>query len=220
MSQLVIGLGEVGRGLVEVLGCEGRDKEWGEMLLKRPDVLHVAFPWSESFVSEVQRYQRFYQASLVIVHSTIPVGTCDQYGWVHSPVRGRHPHLADGLRTFVKWFGGAKAIEASRIWPGPSQVTERAAELEAAKLWELAQFGLQVRITQAIYEWCESQGLDPEVVYRQAAETYNQGYQKLGQEQFSRPVLDYQHGDIGGHCITPSAELLDHLITDLVVTGF
>jgi hypothetical protein len=120
-----------------------------------------------------------------------------------------------GLTSFVKFFGGARAHEAARVWPGPSKVADLAAETEAAKLWELTQFGIQVRITQAIYEWCEEKGLDADVVYRQMAETYNQGYQKLGDEQFTRPVLDYVPGPIGGHCVVPGVEMLDHPLVRL-----
>src|SRR5690606_40778498 len=50
----------------------------------------------------VQRYAAEHGAELVVVHSTVPVGTCDANGWVHSPVRGRHPNLVGGLRKFVK----------------------------------------------------------------------------------------------------------------------
>lgn len=214
MSELVVGMGEVGSALVEVLGCDGRDLEphGGEY-----EVLHIAFPYTPGFVSAVQGYAFGHEASLVVVHSTVPVGTCDPQGWVHSPVRGRHPHLAEALRVFPKTFGGARALEVD--WPGLALYLPRAAETEAAKLWELAQFGLQVRVTQAIHEWCESKGVDPSYVYRAAALDYNEGYSKLGEERFMRPVLDYVPGEIGGHCVTPSMAYLDHPIARMVEDG-
>ena len=209
--QLIVGMGEVGSALAEVLGVPGRDVGSFDL---HADVLHVAFPWSGRFVSDVHRYQREHGADLVVVHSTVPVGTCDPYGWVHSPVRGRHPHLVESLKAFTKHAGGVRAREFD--WPHTLVVHDRAEETEAGKLWELAQFGLQVRINQAIHEWCVVRGLDPDVVYRQFADTYNEGYEALGEGRFTRPVLNYMPGDIGGHCVAQNSVLLDHPLVDLV----
>lgn len=211
---LVIGLGEVGQALAEILDCDGRDIEsWSGDY----EVLHIAFPYFPGFEEQVRAYEQEHSADLVVVHSTVPVGTCDPNGWVHSPVRGRHPHLASSMRVFPKWFGGERAREVD--WPYETRRFEYAADTEAAKLWELTQFGLQVRVTQAIYEYCREHDLDPEVVYRGAAIDYNQGYSKLGDDQFMRPVLAYQPGNIGGHCILPSMGLLDHPLARIVENG-
>jgi len=220
MSDLVIGMGEVGRALAQFLDCLGRDitpRDSGQTDI--PDTIHIAFPWSSTFVEEVLVYERLYSPNLVIVHSTIPVGTCDPHGWVHSPVRGRHPDLVYALRMFTKPFGGPRAREVS--WPS-SDVSfyPRARDTEAGKLWELAQFGLQVRITQAIYEWCEKNNVDPEIAYRMFAYEYNQGYKGIGDSRFARPVLDYVPGDIGGHCVSQNMAFLDHTIARVVEEGF
>ena len=38
----------------------------------------------------------------------MPVGTTEKFGhkFLHSPVRGVHPNLYEGLKTFVKFIGG------------------------------------------------------------------------------------------------------------------
>lgn len=215
-SNLVIGLGEVGEAMASVLGCEGRDVHEPE---GTADVLHICFPWSSLFVSEVDLYRNRYEADLVIVHSTVPIGTCDPNGWVHSPVRGSHPHLEDGIRTFVKFFGGAQADEAAVIFEAVGIETATipsAAETEAGKLWELVQFGLQVKIEQAIWDHCLEVGVNPGIVYSLFAHTYNLGYEKLGQGRFVRPVLTHMPGPIGGHCVRQNSALLDHPLARLV----
>lgn len=220
-SQLVIGLGEVGRALCEVLDVPGRDIDEGSGA--SGDILHVAIPWTDSFTEIVRGYERSYEASLVVVHSTVPVGTCDSQGWVHSPVRGRHPALAESLRVFPKWFGAEdteKRRRAASLWLWETREADTAADTEAAKLWELAQFGLQVRVTQAVYEWCEARGVDPSVVYSQFADGYNQGYQKLGDDRFTRPILDHVPGPIGGHCVVSNMAHLDHEIARIVEAGW
>lgn len=226
MRHLVIGAGEVGTAVHAVLSDARpvaiRDVEpAGD--IGPVDVLETCIPWSPAFVDQVRAYQAEYGAELVVVHSTVPVGTCDAEGWVHSPVRGRHPNLVPGLRAFTKHFGGREAARAAEAWADAGVITDvhpRAAELEAGKVWELVQFGVQVRTEQAIHAWCEQRGLDPDVVYRQMAETYNAGYQQLGERCFVRPVLDHVPGPIGGHCVVPMSHLLDHPIAEIVREGW
>ena len=224
MRHLVVGAGEVGTAVAAVLSRAHpvilRDLESVDATA---DVLDVCIPWSEEFVDIVAAYAVQHSARLVVVHSTVPVGTCDAQGWVHSPIRGRHPHLESGVATFVKHFGGPGAEEAALDWKGAgvsTAVHPRAAETEAGKLWELAQFGLQVRVEKAIHAWCEQRGLDPEVVYTSMAHTYNQGYEDLGASHLARPVLEHQPGDIGGHCVVPMSGLLDHPIGEIVREGW
>ena len=218
-----MGAGEVGTAVHAVLSRAHpttlRDVDPVEA---EADVLDVCIPWSSEFVESVAAYAIEHRARMVVVHSTVPVGTCDRQGWVHSPIRGRHPHLEEGVATFVKHFGGLGAEEAALDWKAcevTTAVHPRAAETEAGKLWELAQFGLQVRVQKAIRAWCTERGLDPDVVYGSFAHTYNSGYEALGATHFVRPVLKHVPGDIGGHCVVPMSHLLDHAITDIVREG-
>lgn len=223
MKHIVIGAGEVGTAVHAVLS------RTHETVLRdidpvddTADVLDVCIPWQADFVDQVQRYADHHQADLVVVHSTVPVGTCDANGWVHSPVRGRHPNLADGVATFRKHFGGARSLEAVVDWIDadvPVLAHPRGADTEAGKLWELVQYGLQIRVEKAIHAWCEKHDVDPEIAYRGMAQSYNEGYEQLGEHQFVRPVLDHVPGPIGGHCVVPMARLLDHPLAEFVADG-
>lgn len=221
MTQLVVGAGEVGTALHAVLSrthpTEVRDVEPCDV---QAEVLHVAFPWQPRFVEWVRRYQAEHGADLVVVHSTVPVGTCDLHGWVHSPVRGRHPDLVDSLLTFVKHFGGARAEEAAKLFEAAGcdvMVHDRAAETEAAKLLELCSYGLAIAFEKAVHAYCTERRLDFETVYTTFRSTYNDGYLAMGHAEFVQPVLRHMPGAIGGHCIVPSMALLDHPLADLVV---
>ena len=224
MNHLVVGAGEVGVAVAAVLSRAHptvlRDVDPVDATA---DVLDVCIPWSEEFVDIVAAYAVEHRVRLVVVHSTVPTGTCDAQGWVHSPIRGRHPHLEEGVSTFVKHFGGAGAAEAALDWKAcrvTTAVHPRAVECEAGKLWELAQYGLQVRVQKAVHAWCAERGLDPEVVYTAMAHTYNQGYEQLGYGHFVRPVLKHMPGGIGGHCVIPMSQLLDHPVADIVKEGW
>jgi len=56
--------------------------------------------------------------------------------------------------------------------------------------------------------WCKEHGVPYEIVYEHLNQTYNDGYRKLGEPQFIRPVLKHMPGKIGGHCQIPNSKLL------------
>ena len=214
-KQLVIGLGEVGTAIQRILGCDGYDP--ARMVLKvdkQYDVLHICFPYhdADTFNDAVREYVAFHTPSLVIIHSTVPVGTSAIHGAVHSPIRGLHPNLEQGIRTFVKFFGGPKAEEAALLFSDlgiKCLVTDKAENTEAMKLWDTLQYGMAILLQQEIHEYCQDHGLDFSVVYTEANHTYNQGYAALGRPEYAKYVLKHVPGRIGGHCVVPNARLID-----------
>lgn len=217
-TNLVIGNeGEVGSAVQEILNCEGIDFQTQHS--EKFDVLHVCFPYSDKFVEAVKQYQKQYEADLVVVHSTVPLYTCDLNGWVHSPVRGVHPNMVHGLKTFVKYFGGKRAMEAASPWAALGievKTTMKAAETEALKLWDTAQYGVMIMLEKEIHAWCKKHDLDPELVYTDANHTYDIGYEKLNRPEVARPYLKHMDGPIGGHCVIPNCDLLDSPITAML----
>jgi UDP-N-acetyl-D-mannosaminuronate dehydrogenase len=215
MKNLVIGLGEVGSAIQKILQCNGYDLDKGVVTNERyQDVIHICFPYTESFVKEVRGYIEMFRPKLVIVHSTVPIGTCDKYGWVHSPVRGVHPNLEQGIRTFVKFFGGQSAYDAAQIFVEKGilcSIHDEARTMEALKLWDTTQYGVMILLEKEIHKFCSQYGLDYDVIYGEANKTYNEGYQKLGRPDVMRPWLRHIDGPIGGHCIVPNAHLLESL---------
>lgn len=224
MHHVVVGAGEVGTAVAAVLERAHqvtlRDIE---PVTAKADVLDICIPWSERFVEYVHDYVKHHEPSLVVVHSTVPTGTCDEHGWVHSPIRGRHPYLEEGVATFVKHFGGVRAAEAAKSWVLAGVTTaehDRARDTEAGKLWELAQYGVQIQVEKAIHEWCEAHDVDFDVAYTAMAHSYNEGFQALGESRFTRPVLEHVPGPIGGHCVLQNSHLIDHELTRVVREGF
>lgn len=213
-SHLIIGAGEVGTALQRAMGAaeaDIRDIVPKQDLRPQYDVLHICYRWWDGFAEATREYVEEYAAGLVIVHSSVPVGTCDPEGWVHSPVRGRHPDLLGGIREFTKHFGGARAAEASALvdfWGGTAILHGRAAVTEAAKLWELTLFGWEVMMQKAVYDFCQENNLPFQEVYGDFSGTYNEGWEKLGHPQFVKPVLTHVPGSIGGHCVIAGAEML------------
>lgn len=227
IEHLIIGNGEVGSALAEVLsmryGVVGWDRATdSEDDLARCQVLHLAYPYTPEFLDYARHYTTLTTPELIVVHSTVPVGTTEQLGEraVHSPVRGVHPRLLASLRCFVKFFGGPRAEEAAGPFERVGVDTFCAPEsevTEALKLWDTTQFGLMILIQKEIKAWCDRYGLDFDVVYRLANRTYNAGYEELGMPHVVRPWLEDVPGPIGGHCVIPNAHLLDHPLAHLLI---
>jgi len=218
---LVIGAGEMGRALFEILkknfDVSLRDKE-GETS-EHYDVLHIAYPPFSGFVKATKKYMREYGAPLVIVHSTVPVGTTKRLGAsaVHSPIRGVHPHLTKGIRTFVKYFGGPKAVSAARYFSKlgiPVKTFKDAETTELLKILDTTYYGWNIMFAKEAKTLCEKFGVDFDDVYTVPNRDYNDGYAKLGMEHVTRPVLKYVRGKIGGHCVIPNTKLLKSWMTD------
>jgi hypothetical protein len=226
MKHLVIGCGEVGKALMEVLGCEGHDPQKGydRMDAGPVDMLHICIPYSESrppdlsenvtwlpFKDWVQEYQLWFKPTYTIIHSTVPIGTSDSLGAHHSPIRGRHPHLAASIRTFQKYVGGLRASDVCAEFENHGMLAvavKSARDTEAGKLIDLMQFGQSVLLEKSIHEFCEQYKLSFDLVYTHFNQSYNAGYSQLGEQQFRRPVLKHVDGPIGGHCVVQNMKWL------------
>jgi len=211
MKHLIIGHGEVGQGLHKVLGKAVffDNSEKSTWHAEPVDVVHICIPYSSHFSEIVASYMEY--ADLIIVHSSVPVGTCDELEVVHSPIRGVHPHLAKGIKTFVKYFGGKNAKKAAKIFSDlglKTRVFKEARTSEALKLWDTTQYGRLIMLEKEIYSWCQKHKLPFKTIYETANKDYNKGYIKLGRPEVVRPSLKHIPGPIGGHCVLPNAKLL------------
>ena len=184
------------------------------------DVTHVCIPFSEKFSQNVQECVKSHPTSLVIIHSTIPVGTTtkikkliNETPIVHSFIRGVHPNLRAGLITFEKPVGGERNIafkacehlESIKImpyWCGIPEVSE------LAKLLSTTYYGFNILFAKQVKLLCKKYELDFDEVYKYPNEIYNKGYKKLGMEHVIRPILYSPKGKISGHCVSENFELL------------
>lgn len=225
MSHIIVGFGEVGRGLREVLP-EANVYDIKETFLPNRsayEFMHIAFPCvdRDEFIKSVFEYFRFFHPRVIVVHSTVPVGTTRDLGphAVHSPIRGVHPHLGEGIRTFVKYFGGRCAEEAAQVFSSRGIQTRCVTDsrvTEAIKLWDTTQYGWQIVLMKEIHRWCEAHEVDFNLVYSEANKDYNDGYTRLGRPEVVRPHLHHLPGPIGGHCVIPNCSLLESPIAEII----
>ncbi len=228
MKHLVIGCGEVGKALMEVLNCEGHDPQKGyDHMESGPcDMLHICIPYSEDkpegwsdnvvwkpFKDWVREYQAWFKPAFTVIHSTVPIGTSDELNAHHSPIRGRHPHLAESIRTFVKYVGGPEAQSICDEFIAhdiDALAVSSARDTEAGKLIDLMQFGVTVMMEKSIHEFCEVNQISYGWAYAHFNESYNRGYRDMDMSKFSRPILDHDDNPtIGGHCVAQNMKWLD-----------
>jgi UDP-N-acetyl-D-mannosaminuronate dehydrogenase len=220
---LVIGMGEIGRPLYNILSEHynvhhfDQTDENVERVTGLFEIIHICFGHKpeevDQYVQWIQDYKELFLAEdgLVIIHATVAVGVTTAIGAVHSPIRGQHKMMEKGIRTFTKFFGGARASEAAdyfrtigiKIMVFPDSRTT-----EAMKLFDTEYYHACIDFARRVKEYCDTQGLNYSEVYRLANETYNQGYIKLGYPEYVRPVLEPIDGPIGGHCVVPNSKLI------------
>lgn len=217
MKSLIVGAGQIGQALQEIFlkahVCVMRDVD--DFDCSDVEILHIAYPYSDSFVRMTKTYIEEYKPKLTIIHSSVKVGTTDQCGpnVVHSPERGRHPHLAEQMQKFPKFIGGgtfkdrllAQRFFAALKWE--TVIFDEAKWTELVKLLSNAHLALEIawrqevdRIAQALI------GQPASGTYNAWELSYNKGHQDLGHRQLIRPIV--RPAPIGGHCILPCTDML------------
>lgn len=214
-KHLVIGLGEVGKAVQKVFGADGLDIRGGGEYVGGQSyyqIMHICIPYCEAFNLNVLTYQRSFNPKYTIIHSTVPVGTSRKLNAMHSPVRGLHPNLYEGLLTFPKFIGGERASEVADVFRRAGIkviLCDKQEETEAMKLFDTQYYLECVRFVQRVKTFCNEHNLDFHAVYTLANQTYNEGYSKLGHDEYVRPVLQPIMKEVGGHCLLPNEKLLN-----------
>lgn len=220
MRVLVVGLGEIGSALLEIVKgvhyATGYDIQKPSELPEKTDVLHICFPYTEDFVEQVVGYAEKTCPMLVLIESTVLPGTTRLTAErlkakalvVHSPVRARK---ADGIKwgfyNYTKFIGAVDkkgATLAKEYYESlgfKARVCAGSEETEYAKLLDLAYFAIMLGWNQEMRRIAQAHAIN---FYDLAAfletNTVESGH------RFPRPVYDGQ--PIGGHCMILAIQLL------------
>jgi len=227
---LVIGYGDVGKAIVDIEReagnvCEINDKARASNPLndKRFDVVHICYPYNETFIFNTIKHISYYKSELYIIHSTVRVGTTENLAFTtscniaHSPVRGLHGEIFSGLKTFIKYIGGRRyaakgAAEHLESLGIKTEILGNAMTTELLKLLSTAYYGWNILFAKEANRLCAAYGLSFNKVYTEANRTYNEGYAVLGMNHVIRPTLKPLDGKIGGTCVSQNVELLDESV--------
>lgn len=214
------GMGQVGSALAKILSRRNvvytleKDSDVKPPVERTYDFLHVAIPYSRHFCETVRNAVKRYRPKYIVIHSTVPVGTTSRLGAnaAHSPVRGNHPDLVDGLLGFVKYVGAKSqktrnAVVAHLMELGINvQGWSRPEETELNKLMCLSRYLNDLAFYEMAFKLCRRFRVAPVRLY-QWTYTYNDGYKGT---KHRRPELSFPRGKVGGHCVLPVANMLYH----------
>ena len=232
MNIIIIGYGEIGKSL-EKCYLDFKDNFSIKIIEKNYvigdefddcDVLNICIPYhDESFVDIVFDYIIKLNPKNIIIHSTIPPNTTDLITSkvshmeineiCHSPVRGVHPNLYEGLKTFVKYIGPSKGSGESVLSHFSSlkinaEILANSTTTELAKILCTTYYDMCIAFHNDINNLCKKYDVEFNNVATKWNTTYNNGYEKLGMRNVVRPVLyPPTNQKIGGHCVIPNAEL-------------
>jgi hypothetical protein len=216
MKTLIIGKGEIGNALFEVLSpvyeTQAIDKlgKHGKAVGDF-EIIHICFPYSKKFNKEVRKYQKLYKPKFTVIHSTVPVGTSNKLNACHSPVIGRHPFLIKSLKTFIKFVGGKDVDEVADYFRKAGirvQLCRKSETTELAKLASTLYYSLCIEYAKEVEKLCQKYKVPYSEAYILWNMAYNEGYSKMG-ESVIRPILQPIQRKIGGHCLIPNLDLLD-----------
>jgi len=225
---LVVGLGEVGRTLYELLKECGKFLVYGfdvddakmssikqKSMPEKIDVMHICLGCNsqDEFVNVVMNYVEQFKPELLIVNSTVPPGTTRRIharcgcSVAHSPVRGVHKsleHMKWELKRWTKYVGGAdaKSGEAAckhlEMAGFKTRLLKGCVETELAKLFETTYRAWMIVCFQEMHRISKHFGADFDMVVDFLEDTHR--------VRLDRPLMF--PGVIGGHCLIPNAELL------------
>lgn len=220
----ILGYGQIGQAVAKFY----KPSKW-EVLVKdigRDDnligveILHVCIPYNEDFVGILEKEIGHIKPKLTIIHSTTSPGTTKELSKkfsgrvVHSPVRGVHPNLFGGIKTFIKYIGaddkkiGKLAKKHLDSLGMKTKVFYPSASTELGKVLDTTYYGLCIAYHGEMKKFCDIFGVKFEDAVTDFNKTYNEGYKKLGMGHVVRPVLSCPEGYIGGHCVIPNAKIL------------
>jgi len=217
---LVVGLGEIGAPLLELVGeiynAQGLDIK-PKKIQGTIDLLHICFPYDENFEQATIDYISEYNPKLTIIESTVLPFTTDKIykkmrsPICHSPVRGRK---ADGFRwayrTYTKFIGpvkpefGKTAEGYYRSLGFKTYICSSSLETEFMKILNTTYYGLMITWFQEIHRICKEFNINE----KEVTEFFGTN-ERDSKGRHPRPV--FFPGVIKGHCIIPNAKLLAKL---------
>lgn len=227
---LVVGLGEIGRTLFELLkekdsfAVYGLDSDQTKMrtarqdpskLPKEVDTMHICLPCKDQdkFVATVASYAKKFKPRLLIINSTVPPGTTKKIQQAckclvaHSPARGVHKspeHMKWELKRWTKYVGGADAEAAEAACKHFEKIGLKVKKLKSCAETEVA------KLFETTYRaWMIACFQEMHRISRNVEADFDDAVDFLEDThrvRLDRPVMF--PGVIGGHCLIPNTELL------------
>ena len=221
-KDIIVGYGEIGKAVYKVFSpyykTEIQDRD-----IDAPDekyrLMHICFGWSAAFEREVQKYKKKFRPQYIVIHSTVPVGTSRRLKAFHSPVEGKHPHLAESIKTFTKFIGGKNTDNVADIFRYAGlkvQLCRKQETTEFAKIASTSYYAWCIEYVKEIEKLCNKYKIPFSEAFTLFQKSYNKGYRDMGNSEYQRPILQPLQKKQGGHCMLPNLDFLDSDIATFI----
>lgn len=235
MYNIILGGGEVGRGLYEAVKDAHRTtvidtdrKKCINLVCIGPvHILNICIPGTlPDFVQIVCNAVKLYDPAILIIHSTVKVGTTRDIArrvgipTFHSPIRGKHPNLAAHILAYSKHIGyiDTKELATVKRFFTEAGITtesyEKPETTELGKILELMRYGINVAVADQERKLCDDFGVEYDSTVNGFVRTYNAGLAEVGMPEYTMPIITPPTGTIGGHCVVQNTKLLRSQIKD------
>ncbi len=208
---VIVGMGEVGRPLFEILSraytCIGVDVE--PVQIDRPcSVLHICFPFQmKDFVGTTVAYIEKYKPQLTIINSTLGVGTTRKVQErvklpvAYSPVRGKHAKMVQDMLHYRKFVAGFDSTSTHTATEHFSKAGFQVEKFRTPEVGELSKL-LETTWLGVLIGWAQD-------VERMAGEC-GASYEEVNAfiKEISFLPSNVFPGRIGGHCVMPNIAIL------------
>ena len=235
MTDIVLGMGEVGETLFDLLvdrkfDCIGIDlddskcKNYTENeIIENPQYLHVCLPGElEKFTDIVIEWvNKIKNIQVAVIHSTVKPGTTktiqekSSIPILFSPVRGVHRRFLNDIKKYTKFISFDGTEINSKIKKDLENRFEKVDWMSTTKTAELAKilvdttyYGWLINYAQITKMICEKENVDFDEMWKFADEIH----ENLG----NRPKMF--PGIIGGHCVIPNLNLVEYENLDMIKT--
>lgn len=182
------------------------------------NIMHICIPYTPLFIDIVDEYCLNAKPKLLIINSTVPVGTTNAlyYGSrndghpphiVHSPIRGQHDNLISDIKRYTKWIGSItphSGILARDHFKKLGLKTKNVADpktTELIKLLDTTHYGMNIFYAQLTNRMCKAWNIEHELLREFGSET----------QKFYGLRPDCFPGIIEGNCVMQNIELLSKL---------
>ncbi len=227
---LVVGLGEVGRpifdlikesGKFDVYGVDVDEKKMAVLEQKmstiptKAEVMHVCIPCThkDRFTETISDYMARFKPELTIINSTVPPGTTSavyqrcKRSVAHSPIRGVHTsleHMKWEIKRWKKYVGGVDVKSGSAAQRHFEQIGLSTKVLKSSLDTELA------KLFETTYRaWMIVCFQEMHRISRSFDADFDgivDFLQDTHRVRLDRPIM--YPGVIGGHCVIPNTQLL------------
>lgn len=211
------------------------EKKFKKYSSYKTEILHICLPYNKLFQKIILKLEKDFQPEIIAIHSTVEPHTTKKLQSktntpiVYSPIRGVHSRKNDNLQPHKKGilFDIKRYVKFYSIYPDIQGSTYAAKKfskrliksglktkkisvpitLELAKiLCDTSYYGWLITYAQLTNTIAKQNNVDYDEMWLFAEEIHK----FLG----NRPKM--YPGIIGGHCIIPNLELIDHDVLNLI----